>query len=61
MPSYLYKCPKCDAQTSRFKKIEDRDDAPICVQHKQPLVMERVPTSANFTVTGFNAKNGYSK
>jgi predicted nucleic acid-binding Zn ribbon protein len=61
MPSYLYTCPKCGAQTTRFKTVEKRDDAPVCNQHRQPLVMDRTPTAANFTVTGFNAKNGYSK
>ena len=62
MPSYPFVCPKCGAETTRFKSIATRNEnPPQCVQHREKVTMKRKPAAANFVVTGFNAKNGYSK
>lgn len=62
MPTYLFRCERCGREATRVKTIEGRNDnPPFCVAHKVKERMTRVATPANFTVTGFNAKNGYSK
>lgn len=65
MGTWSYRCPDCG-------KIEDRSHYtwegahPIewCTcdpEHQSRTGMERQPSAPNFTVKGYNAKNGYSK
>jgi hypothetical protein len=70
MPWYLFKCPVCLNTEDLMLPMEHRDraiycDNPDCKRYcggvNGKLRMERQPTAANFTVTGYAAKNGYAK
>lgn len=76
MPVYLFRCPDCGKERSVVKSITLRDTPELChhslnatSETSWPFTydrgvafrMDRVPTPASFIVTGFNAKNGYSK
>ena len=58
MPIYAYLCPDCGASYDLVRRMAD-DTIPVCHHCETPL--ERRPTAANFTITGYNAKNGYSR
>lgn len=30
MPIYAYHCPACGAEVDEFRKVDDRDNAPVC-------------------------------
>lgn len=60
MPLYTYVCQSCGHQHDEHRTVADRDDivrCPKCKLHD----LRRVPTVAGFIITGFNAKNGYTK
>lgn len=67
MPVYVYRCPVCGNEKQLQRSIEKRDEPVVCgygvKQHRTPaeVLMQRLPTSASFSVLGFNAKNGYSQ
>lgn len=66
MPTYVYECPVCHARREARTTVELRDELLVlCINTKCPTPdytrMVRVPTSANFRVEGFNAKNGYAQ
>lgn len=35
MPLYHYQCPRCRAETSDLRKMDERDDGPICYRCAQ--------------------------
>lgn len=64
MPTYSYRCPECMFSFNEQRPIAERDFAQKCMRcafSDRDTWVERVPTSAAFTVQGFTAKNGYSK
>ncbi len=64
MPTYSYRCPECMYTCTQHRVMRDRDMQTRCMQCAFSDIVswcERVPTSAAFTVKGFNAQNGYAK
>lgn len=65
MPMYLFRCRLCDAERYVPVSISRRDEhVEYCndtTVHPENARMVRVPTPANFRISGYNAKNGYSK
>ena len=69
MPRYVFKCVRCGHEETVSLAWRHRDLVAIYCRATdcKPAVpggqcrMERQPTAPNFSVTGFNAKNGYSK
>lgn len=62
MPAFDYLCECGERLTKVFLNWKERDAAePIYCPDCQDRVMVRQPTSANFTIGGFSARNGYSK
>lgn len=63
MPKWDYKCSHCEKYYEMtFRNLADRDwwaGKVVCDTCHAPL--ERLPAAPGFVVTGFNAKNGYSK
>jgi putative FmdB family regulatory protein len=62
MPTYVYRCPKCECETELVQTITDpyRPDCPNpeCME----ATMERVIQPAAFALKGSGwAKDGYSK
>lgn len=58
MPLYLFQCPKCGEVFELLRPLRESHDP---IKHCGEEPMKRLPTTASFTVGGFNAKNGYSK
>ena len=65
---YTFECKKCGARRDEPLHLEERDTTGVFCRvckskgsHARGPRMVRVPTSAAFTIDGFNAKNGYSK
>ncbi len=59
MPIYEFKCELCEHQFERSMKASQRNLNQTCPECGG--VSKREVTAANFTVTGYNADNGYSK
>jgi putative FmdB family regulatory protein len=57
MPRYDFQCRTCGHVRELQARVEERHA--IC--EKCYCLMERQPAAPAFTVTGYNAKNGYSK
>lgn len=64
MPSYSYRCRECMAEYTAPRTIGNRD-APFqcarCLFNDIENWCERIPDAPAFTITGYNAKNGYTK
>ena len=60
MPTYAYSCHTCYNLWNEVRTLAARDQTAQCPRCKSFHTM-KVPTTANFTVKGFSAKNGYSK
>lgn len=60
MPIYVYRCPVCGDVAEIVQRSNERV-APPCLAHPTPTWMEPVTATANFTIKGYSAKNGYSK
>lgn len=68
MPTYEYICPLCGRRGPRAVSVAQRDQQ-LCmgVPASETYLgvcrgtLERLPAAPNFTIKGFNAKNGYSK
>ncbi len=44
-PFYLYRCPRCDAETEEMRPMDDRNkDLPLCYNGDVPCEMELVTT-----------------
>jgi putative FmdB family regulatory protein len=62
MPIFDYKCPRClnivEVLMTSKRKIQ-----PVCPFCRVPegVLMERQLSAPNFSISGFSAKNGYSK
>lgn len=69
MPTYDFRCVKCGhVREQRYQSYAAMQIAtdwgcgePSSTQKRCTGFMERLPSAPAFTVTGFNAKNGYSK
>lgn len=69
MPLYTFECRGCGYREDLARPIALRNEPAVCPKctvptfkgHALVYLMRRVPTSASFTIHGFNAKNGYSK
>jgi putative FmdB family regulatory protein len=60
MPRFDFKCPACGTLMSNvYRGTSDTQRPQVCINCD--ALMEKLPSAPNFTVTGFNAKNGYSK
>lgn len=60
MPTYSYHCSGCGRTKDLQVPIDFRHILTVtCSDCK--LEMDRLPSAPAFKVTGFNAKNGYSK
>lgn len=60
MPTYTYECFTCKHRFEEQRNIVKRDEPGQCSRcgsHHTRLV----PSVSQFTVKGYNAKNGYSK
>lgn len=60
MPTYTHLCHKCHKHFAVRCTIERRDRGHRCPDCGS-FNNERVVDAPNFTIKGFNAKNGYSK
>ncbi len=63
MPRHDYRCTVCgvtrtDVWTSNFRDASNTRPPVICDCGRE---MVKLPAAPAFTVTGYNAKNGYSK
>lgn len=59
MPLWDFKCEKCNAITEmRFPSVEDTVNARCPHCHGEVM---RLPAAGGFVITGFNAKNNYSR
>lgn len=58
MPLFDYKCPRCGTAREYLEWKASATYTRLCPRCDAP--MERQPPAPNFTVAGFNAKNGYS-
>lgn len=64
MPRYSYRCPECMTVQEYTRTMQHRDAPVLCLVCAFGDIdshCERIPDAPAFTVTGFNAKNGYSK
>lgn len=62
MPRFDYRCPKCErTEEMQEPTWEGSPCLPCCKFCCGPVTMEKLPSAPNFTVKGFNAKNGYAK
>ncbi len=44
-PFYLYKCPRCDAETEELRPMDDRNtNLPLCYNGDVPCEMELTPS-----------------
>lgn len=61
MPTYVYRCSKCDTTKEIWMPINKlRDRRPRCAECKS--IMQRIPAITNFTLKGSGwAKDGYQK
>ncbi len=63
MPTYVYRCPRCQAELEVIRKITDQENAPQCFCREDELsgtLMERVFTPSSFILKGSCwAKDGY--
>jgi putative FmdB family regulatory protein len=49
-PLYEYKCPDCESTLMNYRRIEERDNRPICRDHIKP--MDRVISSVGAIFKG---------
>ena len=63
MPNYRFACPDCGHEFDKNVNFRVRHEVwcPLCAQSDLISICECLPSAPSFTVTGFNAKNGYSK
>lgn len=66
MPRYDFKCEDCghvreDVWMSTYRESQGVDTLDIAPCEKCGGLLRKMPSAPNFTVTGYNAKNGYSK
>jgi predicted nucleic acid-binding Zn ribbon protein len=62
MPTFDYQCPNCGhTQECSIPLDELGFRAIYCGMCSVRPQMDRLPAAPNFTIKGFNAKNGYSK
>ncbi len=63
MPMYTYECPECGLAATLWEKIARRDKVAChrcSLFHGKEMLMRRLPDAPNFSIQGYNAKNGYS-
>lgn len=63
MTRYEYRCDKCgDIKIAKLEQSERNTlNGLLCESEECKGRYQRVISAVNFTVKGFNAKNGYSK
>jgi hypothetical protein len=70
VPTYDYICPLCGNHETRQLPVAERDATQLCGAYpacNTPYlglcrgILERQASAPSFVVTGYNAKNGYSK
>lgn len=61
MPLYTFTCPRCGHTQDIPLTIDERDRVKVKCRKCACNRMERVKTAASFVITGFNAKNRYSR
>lgn len=57
MPNYEYRCTPCNASKTEVKKVDERDNCPLCDECK--LKMERTVSQTSppkFNAPGFTPK-----
>lgn len=60
MPTYVYKCPKCNSEVELIQKITEKI-SPMCTNEECNCEMESVIGSTSFVLKGSGwAKDGYS-
>ncbi len=61
MPTYVYKCPKCDLEVEKEHSIKMLD-LQLVICQDCAIDMERIPVKTSFILKGDGwAKTGYSK
>lgn len=60
MPLYDYACFTCKRVFSETRSIAKRDEPGKC-PHCGSWHSRKMPSAPNFRITGYTAKNGYSK
>jgi putative FmdB family regulatory protein len=59
MPRWDFDCETCQRTFELvFRRLDDANDVPC---PKCGNTLTRKPASGSFTITGFNARNGYAK
>lgn len=59
MPIFVFRCPVCGLERDYLLMPGKTEEPHVCFHCAAE--MEKQPTAPNFTVQGFNAKNGYTK
>jgi putative FmdB family regulatory protein len=53
MPTYDYKCPKCEMTMVVIRTLKEEERKPICVNDAIELVRDYTPPPVQFKGTGF--------
>jgi putative FmdB family regulatory protein len=61
MPRHDYQCDRCGHLVTDLHVALTNLSNPMTCPHCETGVLRRQPCAPSFAITGFNAKNGYSK